>query len=212
MSKKQKFYVVWKGKNPGIYDSWKDCQAEIHGIEGALYKSFDSLEEAKNAFNSKPGNFIQRKEKDLKTKEKKKSFSANIITPSISVDAACSGNPGAMEYQGVDTADKRRIFHQGPFPLGTNNIGEFLAIVHALAFLKNQGLNDLPIYSDSVTAIGWIKKKKAKTNLVQNSETEKLYEMISRAESWLEKNSYKNPILKWETESWGEIPADFGRK
>ena len=212
MSKKQKFYVVWKGKNPGIYDSWKDCQAEIHGVEGAVYKSFDSLEEAKNAFNSKPGNFIQRKEKDLKTKEKKKSFSANIITPSISVDAACSGNPGAMEYQGVDTADKRRIFHQGPFPLGTNNIGEFLAIVHALAFLKNQGLNDLPIYSDSVTAIGWIKKKKAKTNLVQNSETEKLYEMISRAESWLEKNSYKNPILKWETESWGEIPADFGRK
>ena len=193
MSKKQKYYVVWKGKNPGIYDSWKDCQAEIHGVEGAVYKSFDSLEEAKLAFKSKPGNFIKRKEKDLKTKEKK-SFAANIITPSISVDAACSGNPGAMEYQGVDTADKRRIFHQGPFPLGTNNIGEFLAIVHALAFLKNQGLNDLPIYSDSVTAIGWIKKKKAKTNLVQNSETEKLYEMISRAESWLEKNSYNRKL------------------
>jgi ribonuclease HI len=212
MSKKQKYYVVWKGKNPGIYDSWKDCQAEIHGVEGALYKSFDSLEEAKNAFKSKPGNFIQKKEKELKSKEKKKSFSANIITPSISVDAACSGNPGAMEYQGVDTADKRRIFHQGPFPLGTNNIGEFLAIVHALAFLKNQGLHELPIYSDSVTAIGWIKKKKAKTNLVQNRDTEKLYEMINRAELWLENNSYKNPILKWETESWGEIPADFGRK
>jgi ribonuclease HI len=212
MSKKQKYYVVWKGKNPGIYDNWKNCQAEIHGVEGAVYKSFDTLEEAKNAFKSKPSDFIQKKVKESKNETDKKKVGFGIITPSISVDAACSGNPGAMEYQGVDTADKKQIFHQGPFPLGTNNIGEFLAIVHALAFLKNQGLDELPIYSDSVTAIGWIKKKKAKTNLIQNVQTAKLHEMIVRAERWLENNSFKNPILKWETESWGEIPADFGRK
>ena len=135
-----------------------------------------------------------------------------ILWDSISVDAACSGNPGLMEYQGVDTKTKEKIFHQGPFLMGTNNIGEFLAIVHALAFFKQKGLYNRPIYSDSVTAMGWVKKKKANTKLEQNAKTAKLYELIQRAENWLKQNSYSNPIIKWETEDWGEIPADFGRK
>jgi ribonuclease HI len=117
-----------------------------------------------------------------------------------------------MEYQGVDTKTKEKIFHQGPFLMGTNNIGEFLAIVHALALFKQKGLNNRPIYSDSVTAMGWVKKKKANTNLEQNAKTAKLYELIQRAENWLQQNNYSNPIIKWETENWGEIPADFGRK
>jgi ribonuclease HI len=135
-----------------------------------------------------------------------------IIWDSISVDAACSGNPGLMEYQGVDTKTKEKIFYQGPFLMGTNNIGEFLAIVHALALYKQKGFHNRPIYSDSVTAMGWVKKKKANTKLEQNAKTAKLYELILRAENWLKQNSYSNPIIKWETEDWGEIPADFGRK
>ena len=61
-----------------------------------------------------------------------------IIKESIAVDAACSGNPGNMEYRGVYTKTKEQIFHQGPFPQGTNNIGEFLALVHGLAFFKKR--------------------------------------------------------------------------
>jgi ribonuclease HI len=96
--------------------------------------------------------------------------------------------------------------------MGTNNIGEFLAIVHALALYKQKGLTTRPIYTDSVTAMGWVKKKKANTKLEQNAKTAKLYELIQRAETWLQQNTYSNPIIKWETEDWGEIPADFGRK
>jgi len=136
---------------------------------------------------------------------------AGAINNSIAVDAACSGNPGKMEYRGVYLRTGKEIFHFGPV-FGTNNIGEFLAIVHGLALLKQKGLNDMPIYSDSVNAQLWVRKKKCKTTLERNEKTEKLYQMIERAEAWLKNNTYANPIIKWPTDQWGEIPADFGRK
>ena len=215
MAKSLKFYVVWQGKKPGIYTNWPECQEQINGVKTALYKSFESKAEAEMAFAGKPEDYIQKKSPAKSPLGQKKLNVKNnnaIIWDSISVDAACSGNPGLMEYQGVDTKTKEKIFYQGPFLMGTNNIGEFLAIVHALALYKQKGLHKRPIYSDSVTAMGWVKKKKANTKLEQNAKTAKLYELILRAENWLKQNSYNNPIIKWETEDWGEIPADFGRK
>jgi ribonuclease HI len=116
-----------------------------------------------------------------------------------------------MEYRGVYTKTGKELFKQGPFQQGTNNIGEFLALVHGLAFLQQKKSN-LPIYSDSKIAIGWVRKKKCNTKLKQNAKNKKLFELIGRAEDWLKKNTYPNKILKWETKDWGEIPADFGRK
>ena len=133
------------------------------------------------------------------------------INDSIAVDAACSGNPGKMEYRGVYLKTSKEIFHYGPV-WGTNNIGEFLAIVHGLALLKQKGLHTMPIYSDSVNAQLWVKRKKCKTTLERNEKTEALYQLIARAEAWLHNNAYQNPIIKWPTEEWGEIPADFNRK
>ena len=130
---------------------------------------------------------------------------------SISVDAASSGNPGKMEYRGVDTKSKKQLFIQGPFEEGTNNIGEFLAIVHGLAFLKKID-SDKIIYTDSRTAISWVKKKNCNTKLEPNEKNRALFELIDRALIWLKNNTYKTPVVKWETKAWGEIPADFGRK
>jgi ribonuclease HI len=208
MAKKQKYYVVWQGHMPGVYTNWEDCQTQVKNFPNAMYKAYNTLNEAKEAYAHGPE---KKSIRPVKTNKPIKSNGA-IITPSISVDAACSGNPGAMEYRAVWTTDKSEIFHFGPVLHGTNNIGEFLAIVHALAMLKNQNDNSTPIYSDSLTAISWVKNKKAKTLLKQDKSTAKLFELIARAEKWLVNNKYKNPILKWETSSWGEIPADFGRK
>ncbi len=126
------------------------------------------------------------------------------------VDAACSGNPGPMEYRGIDLATGQVVFHYGPVH-GTNNIGEFLAIVHALALMEQQGINKA-IYSDSYNAILWVSKRKCKTKLARTPQTEELFRVIARAERWLATHSYKTPIIKWETKKWGEVPADFGRK
>ena len=127
------------------------------------------------------------------------------------VDAACSGNPGPMEYQAIDLQTGARVFHFGPMK-GTNNIGEFLAIVHALALMQQQGLHDKAIYSDSYNAILWVNKRQCKTKLERTPETEPLYQIIARAERWLQTHQWRNPIIKWETSKWGEVPADFGRK
>lgn len=126
------------------------------------------------------------------------------------VDAACSGNPGRMEYQGVDLATGQQIFHFGPVH-GTNNIGEFLAIVHALALMEKTGVRKT-IYSDSRNAIIWVQKGKCKTTLERTAQTEQLHQIIARAEAWLRGHAFRVPIIKWETSQWGEIPADFGRK
>ncbi len=127
------------------------------------------------------------------------------------VDAGCSGNPGKMEYQGVDLATGERIFHFGPV-FGTNNIGEFLAIVHALALMWQRGIQDKVIYSDSYNAILWVRKKQCKTNLEHSEKTARLYEIIARAENWLKTHAFNTPIIQWDTRKWGDIPADFGRK
>jgi len=127
------------------------------------------------------------------------------------VDAGCSGNPGPMEYQAVDLQTGAQMFHYGPVH-GTNNIGEFLAIVHALALMEQRGIHDKVVYSDSYNAILWVKKKRCKTKLVRNEQTENLFKMIARAENWLRTHTISTPVIKWETAKWGEIPADFGRK
>lgn len=209
---KQKYYVVWVGKTPGIYTSWDQCKAQVEGFTGAKYKSFSSRQEAEQALQSGWKEYYQTSSSKGAGSNKSKSVKVGTyIEDSLSVDAACSGNPGLMEYQGVDTKTGEQLFHYGPVDHGTNNIGEFLAIVHGLAYLKQKG-SSMPIYSDSQTAIGWVKKKKPNTTIDRNSQTEKLWSLIDRATHWLNQNTYSNPLLKWETEQWGEIKADFGRK
>ena len=94
-----------------------------------------------------------------------------VTADAWAVDAACSGNPGPMEYQAIDLATGARVFHFGPMR-GTNNIGEFLAIVHALALCWQQGLHTKTIYSDSVNAMLWVRKRQCKTKLERTPQTE----------------------------------------
>ncbi len=209
---KGKYYVVWKGLNPGIYDNWEEAKMQIEGQDGAKYKSFLSREEAVNAFED--GYAHHLKQRNFATNnalEPVGDTQGRPIIESLAVDAACSGNPGDMEYRGVYTRTGKEIFRIGPYKQGTNNIGEFLALVHGLALLKQQN-SDLPIYSDSVNAIKWVQNKRCKTLLERTPENLPIFDLISRAEKWLYNNAYTTRIMKWDTAGWGEIPADFGRK
>ncbi len=198
---KQKWYVVWSGKKPGIYNSWSETEPLVKGFTGAKYQSFKTKYAAEEAFNCGPGTFQDIRSKVL----------PNIIKNSICVDAACSGNPGTVEYRGVYTETGTEIFHKKIDGLGTNNLGEFLAIVHALAWQHQERVN-LPIYTDSGTAMAWLKNKKIKSTLVNDASTAPIFELIDRAHQWLTEQPVDRDILKWITSDWGEIPADFGRK
>jgi ribonuclease HI len=179
----------------------------VQGYPDAEYKSFPSQAAAEQAFQGKYQDY-----------EGKASASVNWlfapeppIADSYTVDAACSGSPGRLEYRGVQTTTGKQIFHQGPFENGTNNVGEFLALVHVLAYLIQEG-SESPVYSDSETAISWVKAKKCKTELIPDEKNAPLFDLIARGEKWLAENEYPNCILKWDTAAWGEIPADFNRK
>lgn len=234
----QKYYVVWKGKQPGIYTTWAECQEQVIGVAGAVYKSFKTEAEARTAYESLSTDY-ERKSPSASQMEGETTSAPKVkvnygtesipVAPptdrndtvlplplevtanALAVDAACSGNPGPMEYRGVYLATGQEIFHYGPVR-GTNNIGEFLAIVHGLALLKQKGLN-MTIYSDSRIALLWVKARKCRTNIKRDSRTEPLFQMIERAENWLKTHDWSDiPLLKWETSRWGEVPADFGRK
>ncbi len=212
MAKKQKFYVVWKGRKSGIFKTWEECKAQVEGYPGAEYKSFEDLQQAQQAFQGTFSNFREKQRAKRKlANERSLRQVGEPIMESYAVDAACSNNPGVLEYRCVHTATGKEVFRRGPFKNGTNNIGEFLAIVHALALFKRKNIRD-PIYSDSDTAIKWVKLQKCRTRLARDESNEALFQLIERAEKWLRENDYENPILKWWTEFWGEIPADFGRK
>ena len=206
MSKVQKYYVVWHGVNPGIYKSWAECLAQVKAFPNAKYKAYPSMAEAKEAFHTNYESNIERKTKTIEN------WKLKVPPGSIAVDAACSGNPGDLEYRGVDAHTKTELFQVGPLDQGTNNVGEFLAIVHALALLKKKNDASTAIYSDSKIAINWIKLKHPNTKLKFTYKNKTLEDLLLRAVQWLKNNSYKNPIHKWETENWGENPADFGRK
>ena len=206
---KKKFYVVWKGHKTGIFTTWDECSAQVSGYSGAAYKSFESRAVAEKAFHSR---YEEYEGKPASNANPRRPIDVGPpIQDSYAVDASCLGNPGALEYRCVHVTTGEEIFHQGPFEYGTNNVGEFLAIVHALAFFKKKGIT-LPIYSDSRNAITWLKGKKCKTNLEKTEKNSALFALIERAEAWLANNEYPNQIYKWATDVWGEIPADYGRK
>ncbi|MCD4772429.1 MAG: ribonuclease H family protein [Bacteroidales bacterium] len=208
---KKKYYVVWEGKIRGIFDNWEECHDSVRAFPDAKYKSFPDKATAIDAYRKEYREFLGKNFNKKPVSEYQKRFSGKPYPETLSVDAACSGNPGKLEYRGVDTKSGIQIFRSKLYPLGTVNLGEFLALVHGIAYLKQKN-SSIPIYSDSRTAMKWVRDKKIKTTLQRNSKTEELFHKIDRAIFWLENNSYPNKILKWETAIWGEIPADFGRK
>ncbi|MCM1153353.1 MAG: ribonuclease H family protein [Muribaculum sp.] len=231
------FYTVFYGRNPGVYDNWSDALEQIENFPNARYKAFPSSEEATIAYRRQTrhqevmelGRLIQnaneRRKPTPQTEMNRYNNSPRIPAagapdyfsfPEIdlnawAVDASCMGNPGVMEYRGVELLTGKELFRVGPFPDATNNIGEFLAIVHALALMFQKGEKH-NIYSDSVSGMAWVRRKSVRTTLRETPRNRRIFELLGRALAWLNTHSLNVKVMKWETDVWGEIPADFGRK
>lgn len=214
MAHGKKWYVVWAGHETGVYDNWEDCKIAVDGFPGAKYKSYSSKEEAIEAYRGDPDEQLSLFRAMAQRQPEVINYEniPEIDTNSIAVDAACSGNPGRVEYQGVDVRTGARLFHVGPMEGGSNNQGEYLALIHALAWLDQRGLHDITVYSDSRTALAWLRNRGARSKIAATPQNARIRELISRADAWIRTHHPRNPVRKWETEKWGEIPADFGRK
>lgn len=212
----KKYYVVWEGLAPGIYDSWEECQLQTTNYKGARFKSFPTLEEATEAYRGNPSDYMglfKAMAQRRTTPQVNYDAIPEIRTDAIAVDAACSRNPGPVEYKGVRVATGEEIFKVGPLQGGSNNIGEYLAIIHAAALLARSGDFSTPIYTDSRTALSWVNHGGHRSKIAPGPSNVQLMEILGRADAWLRSNGpVRNPLIKWNTEQWGEIPADFGRK
>ena len=213
-SRRRKYYVVWAGHSTGVFDSWEECKLQTANYPGARFKSFDSQQEAIEAYRGDPDQYLTLFKAMAHRPKQVVNYDAipEIVPGSIAVDAACSRNPGPVEYRGVDITTGTQLFHVGPLAGGTNNMGEFLALVHALAWLEQIKRPDITIYSDSRTAMAWVRNRHARTSITPTKANEQIRQLVQRAETWLQTHTPANRIVKWETEKWGEIPADFGRK
>ena len=212
-----KYYVVWEGRAPGIYDSWEEAEMQISGYPGAKFKAFPDQESATAAFRGRPGDQMAlfRAMAAHNVPIVDYSNHPDIHLNAIAVDGACAKNPGPMEYRGVLVANGQQVFHVGPIDGGTNNIAEYLALIHAAALLRQRGDSTTPIYSDSRTALAWLRAGHSRTTVTPDARgrNARTLDLLRRADAWLAANApIVNPILKWNTDSWGEIPADFGRK
>ena len=217
----KKFYVIFNGPDAGVYDNWDDVAGRV-SFPGARYKGFTSSAEAAKAFreqgedSSSPaelGRFLSRAGSRSLPKPGEPDYMTNpeVDLDAWAVDASCLGNPGKMEYRGVELMTGRVLFTVGPFLDATNNIGEFLAIVHAMALMEKEGKFH-NIYSDSVSGMAWVRTRKIKTQLKPTERNQRVFELMARAVTWLNTHTFPAKVLKWQTDRWGEIPADFGRK
>ena len=215
-----KYYVVFKGHNPGVYDNWDEVKEQTNGFPGAMFKSFATSEEASEAYRrftgSKDRDELARLISSVSLSNEsggERSYRDNpeIDQTAWAVDASCLKNPGIMEYRGVDLATGKEIFRVGPFEDATNNIGEYLALVHALSLMAKIGEYH-NIYSDSRTAMSWLRRKGNKSTLQPTTKNARVFELLKRADLWVQTHNVPVAVRKGETERWGEIPADFGRK
>lgn len=208
----KKYYVVWKWRKQGVFDNRETTKASVDGFAGAEYKSFLTQREAEQAFAWSYQDYKGLNTTGTILSAAERLAYGDVELNSICVDAACSGNPGILEYRGVATQTRTEIFRYGPYQDGTTNIGEFLALVAGLAYLSKQKTCKT-LYSDSKIAIWRVRKGSCRTQLPKTAKNAWLFQHIAKAEEWLASHDTSHiDIRKWHTKAWGEIPADFGRK
>ena len=105
MAQNRKFYVVWVGRAPGIYDNWDDCREQVEGFEGARFKSYTSQDAATEAFRGNPD------EQLAMARELGKHIGMKIdytLFPEIRLDAIAVDGALGRKTVGVRGAHSRR--------------------------------------------------------------------------------------------------------
>lgn len=181
MSKNQ-FYVVVKGRKPGIYRTWygeDGAEIQIRGFSGAVYKGFPTEAEARRWFEEHLEQRSQESSADSKTKGKvqqtiillekedshKKESKETSNPPGdkhkeaqvvIYTDGACINNPGNGGYGVVILRDGKRFEYSGGFSQTTNNRMELMACIVGLEHVPSG--SSVRLYSDSQYVVNGIQK------------------------------------------------------
>ncbi|MFC3025292.1 viroplasmin family protein [Vibrio zhugei] len=172
----KKYYVVWKGRQHGIYTTWEQCKQQVDGFTGAKFKSYPSLAEAEAAFGAQPAP-VRRTAATTKPPTKAKSaaltqaqIEAMPFDIKIFSDGGCEPNPGKAGT-GLAVYEHNQLSELwfGLFQTyGTNNTAELHGLHHALLMAQDKLSlgQSVAIFCDSKYSIdcitqwapGWEKK------------------------------------------------------
>lgn len=178
----KKYYVVWRGREVGVFNTWAKCKAQTDSFSGAKYKSYPSLDEAESAFGAESKN-KQVTDSEITNKNKKKksiSLSQQQINDmpfdvKIFTDGACVPNPGEagtglVAYENNTLSELWYGLYQS---FGTNNTAELHGLNQALLLAREKLLSGftIGIFCDSKYSIdcitkwakGWEKKSWSKS-------------------------------------------------
>lgn len=143
-----KFYAVKNGRNPGVYNTWDECRAQVEGFRGAIYKAFLSYDEAES--------FIKLDSINSKNNEGNKSFEANVLNIDIAeayVDGSYSDEYKMYSYGVVILYRNEEIKFSGrdndSDNISMRNVaGELLGAIEAIKWSLNHNVKKLNIYYD----------------------------------------------------------------
>jgi ribonuclease HI len=162
----QKFYVVWSGRQTGVFTDWATTQKAVDKYAGARFKSFPTREDAEQAFgHGAPARLPHKRaaSREAAAPKGRGPFvgTAHQFDVSIYCDGACEPNPGnagsgIVVYRDGELAQLWFGLHN---PMGTNNTAELNALYHALRMAEaeiNAG-NTVEVCSDSQYSINSIR-------------------------------------------------------
>ena len=186
-------YAVWQGRRTGIFTKWEEARAQIDGYPSPGFAAFLSRAEA---------------ERELEERRRLLAPAGPPPEAGIAVDAACAGAVGPLEYRGIDLRTGETVFAEGPVDAGTNNLGEFLAIVRALEMLDRQEVSG-PIWSESDVAIAWVGEGRHRSSVKPTDRNRELRRRLCRAELFLVDAPAPADVRRWRSDAWGAIPVEF---
>ena len=160
----KKFYAVKKGLTPGVYTSWADCQAQIDGFSGAIFKGFETLEEAKNFIGEETEVFGDIGQKETVSEEKEATpaeICADAGTDAVAyVDGSYDVTNGSysygmvMFYNGGEEHFSEK-FENSDLASMRNVAGEIEGARAAMQYCLDKGIKSLTVFHDYIGIAAW---------------------------------------------------------
>lgn len=193
-----KYYVVWRGHSPGIYENWNACKAQVKGFKYSYYRVFPTFKSANEAFGLSLTEFKRRQQ------FKENTF--NLRPNSIVVSSKYEEKNMETVFTAFKVGDPPEIlFRTAICGKSTHNIVQFLALAASIKYCYENGLKS-PIYSDNPVALKWIRDRKINSQVIRSDRNQEVFDLVDEAIYWLNCNSYNNQLIEWDVEKHGYLP------
>ncbi len=203
-------YAVLEGRVPGVYDTWNECSAQVTGYSGAIFKGHICHSSARYEFRLHQRRKIAKFKIRTTPLAKKKKVSTLPTSEYIVAGASYDRFNDTLTYRVVMGGTNETLFESEVYSGGNQSLGEYLALIEALKWVRENYKHDIPVLSNSMSAIIWIENKAYKGSLGIHDMDSDLYLELKKAKEYLSdmcQDGYKYSLntLKWNNKLLGCI-------